>query len=299
MEALLTQALLVAQAIIMLSLGIGLEVKDFKRVIERRYVFSIAMLCQVLVLPIFAFITIQIFSLPPVFAAGLMLLSFCPAGVTSNIISKLSRGDVALSVSLTAVVSVLSFLTVPPLTAWAILYFMGENAVTFSFFDLAFITFLITSTPVLIGVLIRHFKARIADIMEPILEKIAVVLWVIIVTLVVLKSLDKLTGSFAQLGGALLFLPLAMIILGLAISRWFVLSQKESKTLAIETSIQNGPLAIAIAATISGGGMVITELAMPAAVYSLTMYIVVLPFIFYFRATDKATAARLTAAKLR
>ncbi len=300
MEALLTQALLAAQAIIMLSLGIGLEVSDFKRVVDRRYVFTIAMICQVLILPIFAFSTILIFDLSPMFAAGLMLLSFCPGGVTSNIISKLSHGDVALSVSLTAVVSVLSFLTVPPLTAWAMLHFLGEDAVTFSFFDLAFVTFLITSTPVLLGVVIRHYRANIANVLQPILEKTAVVLWVIIVTLVVLKSFDKLESSFPQIGASLLFLPLAMIILGLLISRGFALTQKESKTLAIETSIQNGPLAIAIAATISGGEMVITELALPAAVYSLTMYIVVLPFIFYFRATDKNGISNLTGtAKLR
>lgn len=283
MESAITFALLVAQAIIMFSLGIGLEVKDFKRVIERPYVFFVAMLSQVVLLPVLAFGTAYLFDFPPVFAAGLMLLSFCPGGVTSNIISKLSKADVALSVSLTAVVSVLAFMTVPVLVAMSMKHFLGEEAVTFSLFDLAFVTFLITTTPVLLGVLIRHFKTSIADAIQGGLEKTAIVLWVIIVVLAIANSFERLVDSFAVIGGGLLFLPFIMMVIGIIVSRLFSLSKKESKTLGIETSIQNGPLAIAIAATINDADLAITELALPAAVYSITMYFVALPFIFVFR----------------
>ena len=283
MESAITFALLVAQGIIMFSLGIGLEVKDFKRVIERPYVFFVAMLSQVVLLPILAFGTAYLFDFPPVFAAGLMLLSFCPGGVTSNIISKLSKADVALSVSLTAVVSVLAFMTVPVLVAMSMKHFLGEEAVTFSLFDLAFVTFLITTTPVLLGVLIRHFKENIANAIQGGLEKTAIVLWVIIVVLAIANSFERLVDSFAVIGGGLLFLPFIMMVIGIVVSRLFALNKKESKTLGIETSIQNGPLAIAIAATINDADLAITELALPAAVYSITMYFVALPFIFIFR----------------
>ncbi|REL30822.1 bile acid:sodium symporter family protein [Thalassotalea euphylliae] len=283
MESAITFALLVAQGIIMFSLGIGLEVKDFKRVIERPYVFFVAMLSQVVLLPILAFGTAYLFDFPPVFAAGLMLLSFCPGGVTSNIISKLSKADVALSVSLTAVVSVLAFMTVPVLVAMSMKHFLGEEAVTFSLFDLAFVTFLITTTPVLLGVLIRHFKENIANAIQGGLEKTAIILWVIIVVLAIANSFERLVDSFAVIGGGLLFLPFIMMVIGIVVSRLFALNKKESKTLGIETSIQNGPLAIAIAATINDADLAITELALPAAVYSITMYFVALPFIFIFR----------------
>ncbi|REL25510.1 bile acid:sodium symporter family protein [Thalassotalea euphylliae] len=283
MESAITFALLVAQGIIMFSLGIGLEVKDFKRVIERPYVFFVAMLSQVVLLPLLAFGTAYLFDFPPVFAAGLMLLSFCPGGVTSNIISKLSKADVALSVSLTAVVSVLAFMTVPVLVAMSMKHFLGEESVTFSLFDLAFVTFLITTIPVLLGVLIRHFKENIANAIQGGLEKTAIVLWVIIVVLAIANSFDRLVDSFAVIGGGLLFLPFIMMVIGIIVSRLFALNKKESKTLGIETSIQNGPLAIAIAATINDADLAITELALPAAVYSITMYFVALPFIFIFR----------------
>lgn len=294
MEALITPALLLAQGIIMLSLGIGLTVADFKRVLQRKFTFTIALLCQMVILPAFALALVYLFSVPAVFAAGIMLLSFCPGGVTSNIIAKLSHADVALSVSLTAVVSVVSFITVPPLTAWAVGHFIGQQALTFSFFDLAFVTFCITTTPVLLGVVLRQIKPHLANILEPILGRIAIVLWLIIVGLAIVKSADKLAATFNQIGPSLLLMPLAMMLLGIAISRVLGLTFAESKTLGIETSIQNGPMAIAIAATISGGSMVITELALPAAVYSITMYLIALPFVFYFRKRSSAEGINRT-----
>lgn len=279
----MTLALLGAQATIMFSLGIGLQAADFKRVFQRPFAMSVGLLGQTLLLPLVAFSMAHLLSLPPMFAAGLMLLSFCPGGVTSNIISKLSKSDVALSVSLTATLSILSFLTVPPLVGWSINYFLGEDALTFSFFDLAFVTFLVTTTPVLFGLYVRHNYSKLALSFEPIIEKIAIVLWVIIVSVAIIKSWTLLQTNFAVMGGVLFALPLCMMLAGLLISRLLCLNARESKTIAIEISIQNSPLAIALAATISGQDGFITELALPAAIYSLTMYIIAFPFIFLFR----------------
>ncbi|MCB2058850.1 MAG: bile acid:sodium symporter family protein [Novosphingobium sp.] len=286
MESYIAIGVLVAQAVIMLSLGIGLEVQDFKRVASRPYVFAVALLTQLTVLPALAYLTIILFNFKPIFAAGLMLLSFCPGGVTSNIISKLSKADVAFSVSLTAILSIVSFITVPPLIAWSIEHFMGSEALPFSFMQLTLITFLITTTPVLTGVFIRHNYMEFAKNIEVTLEKVAIVLWVVIVTGAVAKTFDILVENFKIIGLGLMFLPFAMMVIGLVISRLFSLSIKESKTLAIEASIQNSPMAITLAATISGG-MVINELALPAAVYSMTMYLVALPFIFIYRSWNE------------
>lgn len=296
MESTLIQAVVSAQVVIMFSLGIGLEVADFKRVFLRPLTFLIAVSCQVLLVPLVAYAILKVFDFSPVFAAGLMILSFCPGGVTSNIITKLSRGDVALSVSLTAMVSVLSFVTIPLLAAWAVGHFMGRQAMSISIAELATITFAITTLPVATGVFIRHHWSRIADTIERKLEFIAIALWIIIVTGAVAKTFDKLMENFLQIGTALLVLPLALMLVSLVIARLLRLTISESKTLAIETSVQNSPMAITLAATISGGvSMGLTELALPAAVYSVTMYLVVLPFITIFRRWETASSPGLQA----
>ncbi|WP_419811232.1 bile acid:sodium symporter family protein [Bacterioplanoides sp.] len=283
MESLIFTALLMVQFTIMFSLGIGLEVADFKRVAERRFVFFVAVACQVILLPLVAFGSAHLFGLAPVLAAGIMLLSFCPGGVTSNIISKLSRADVALSVSLTAVVSILSFITIPPLTAISIEYFMGSAAPDFSFLRLAVITFLITTTPVMLGVFIRHHKPAVVKKIETPLERTAIALWIIIVFLAIAKSWNILVDNFVEMGTSMLLLPFVMLMIGLVIGVLLKLTRKESKTISIETGIQNSPMAITLAAAISGSELGITELALPAALYSITMYLVVIPFIFVYR----------------
>src|SRR6056297_1530021 len=145
MDILIDVGLPLSLAIIMLSLGVGLEAGDFMRVIRRPRAFRIGAVAQVILLPLAAFAVTAIFALPPEIAVGIMLLSFCPGGVTSNILTKLARGDVALSVSLTAVVSLLSILTVPVLAAFTVRHFMGESAPDVSVAGLALAMFLITT----------------------------------------------------------------------------------------------------------------------------------------------------------
>ena len=137
----------------------------------------------------------------------------------------------------------------------------------------------------------RHYYLTTALKIEVVLEKIAIVLWTIIVVLAIAKTFDQLVENFAVLGSGLLTLPFIMMVIGIVISKVLGLSKRESKTLAIESSIQNSPLAIALAATIAGGAGVLNELSMPAAVYSITMYIVALGFIFFFRRWNDETPA--------
>lgn len=284
-----------AQAFIMFSLGLGLEIDDFRRVFSRRTAFAIGAFSQIVILPLTAFVVVLILDMPPVMGAGLMLLSFCPGGVSSNVITKLSRGDLALSVSMTAVTSVIAFITVPPLATWSVLYLMGEQAPDFSFFEIAIFTFLVTTLPVLTGVFVRAVLNRLARRLEKPLQNIAVVFWVLLVAALFFANRDVLIENMPSLGYATMLLPFALILIALTVSRVLGLTGTESKTVAIETSVQNSPLGITLAIVITGTSTNFAEvpLALPSAMYSLTMYIVVLPFMFFFRARSRGQEGAL------
>ncbi|WP_170454509.1 bile acid:sodium symporter family protein [Ruegeria arenilitoris] len=283
MDLLINVGLPVSLAIIMLSLGIGLEAADFRRVISRRYPFAIGAVCQVVLLPVAAFATVKIFALPPAIAVGFMLLSFCPGGVTSNILSKLAKADVALSVSLTAVISLLSIVTVPILAAWSIDHFMAEDAPEVSISSLALAMFLITTLPVAIGVGLRHFAPGLANRIDAPLSKLATILFVLIVIAALAGNWQLFVDNLGIMGAGLISLNLALLLIGLGLARAAKLSWNEAKTISIETGIQNSTLGITLAALITGTESGFSPLALPSAVYGITMYAVAIPFITWYR----------------
>lgn len=283
MDFLIIVVLPLSLAIIMLSLGIGLTVADFKRVAERGMAFVTGAVAQVILLPVIAYLVVTAFGLPGEIAVGFMLLSFCPGGVTSNMISKLAKGDVALSVSLTAVISLLSILTVPFLAAWSVAHFMGESAPEVSVTSLAIAMFLITTLPVAIGVTIRHFATGLADAIDRPLSILATVLFVIIVLAALAGNWGIFVENLATLGPALITLNIVLMLLGLIIAGAFGLTWLERKTISIETGIQNATLGITLAALISGVSEGFSTMALPSAVYGITMYLVALPFVLWYR----------------
>lgn len=283
MDLLLNVGLPVSLAIIMLSLGIGLEVADFRRILSRRRAFAIGAVSQIVLLPVAAFVTVTIFGLPPEIAVGFMLLSFCPGGVTSNILSKLAKADVALSVSLTAVISLLSMVTVPILAAWSIRHFMGDEAPEVSITGLAVALFLITTLPVAIGVGIRYFATEFANRVEPGLSTLATVLFVLIVAAALAGNWQLFVDNLGIMGAGLISLNIALLFIGLGLARISNLSWNECKTISIETGIQNSTLGITLAALITNTESGFSPLALPSAVYGITMYAVVLPFLVWFR----------------
>ncbi|WP_171212281.1 bile acid:sodium symporter family protein [Ruegeria sp. HKCCA5426] len=283
MDLIINVGLPLSLAIIMLSLGIGLEVADFRRVLSRGYPFAIGAISQIILLPVAAFATVKLFALPPEIAVGFMLLSFCPGGVTSNILSKLAKGDVALSVSLTAVISLLSMLTVPILAAWSIAHFMGEDAPEVSITGLAIALFLITTLPVAIGVSIRHFATGFANRVDAPLSKLATILFVLIVIAALAGNWQLFVDNLSVMGAGLITLNIALLLIGLGLARAANLSWDESKTVSIETGIQNSTLGITLAALITGTESGFSPLALPSAVYGITMYAVALPLILWFR----------------
>ncbi len=283
MDLLINVGLPLSLAIIMLSLGIGLEAADFRRVLTRGYPFAIGAISQVVLIPLAAFTTVTMFGLPAEIAVGVMLLSFCPGGVTSNILAKFAKGDVALSVSLTAVISLLSIVTVPILAAWSIDYFMGETAPEVSIGALATALFLITTLPVAIGVSIRHFAKEFAVWIDNPLSTLASILFVLIVLAALAGNWQFFIDNLSSIGAALIALNIALLLIGLGLARIAKLTWEEAKTISVETGIQNSAMGITLAALITGTTTGFSPLAVPAAVYGITMYVVVTPFILWFR----------------
>ncbi|MBM1310894.1 bile acid:sodium symporter family protein [Sulfitobacter mediterraneus] len=283
MDILINVVLPLSLAIIMLSLGVGLSIADFARVAQRPKAFSIGAISQVVMLPLIAYASVRAFGLGGELAVGVMLLSLCPGGVTSNMVSKLARGDVALSVSLTAVVSLLSILTVPVLAAWAVQHFMRDAAPDVSVTSLAFAMFLITTLPVAIGVAIRHFAPALADRVDRGLSLLATVLFVLIVVAALAGNWALFVENLPRLGPALITLNVVLMALGLALAALAGLAWQARKTISIETGIQNATLGITLAAIISGQSEGFSTMALPSAVYGITMYLVALPFVAWFR----------------
>ena len=283
MDILINVVLPLSLAVIMLSLGVGLSFADFARVAKRPKAFAIGAVSQVILLPIITYGIVMSFGLTGAIAVGFMLLSFCPGGVTSNMITKLAKGDVALSVSLTAVISLLSILTVPVLAAWAVVHFMGDDAPEVSVASLAIAMFLITTLPVLIGVLIRHFATGFADRIEPVLSALATVLFIIIVVAALAANWDIFVENLATLGPALISMNAVLMILGVAAALAAGLVWAEVKTISIETGVQNATLGITLGTIITGQADGFTAMELAPAVYGITMYLVALPFILWFR----------------
>lgn len=283
MDILINVVLPLSLAVIMFSLGIGLTGADFARVVQRPRAFAIGAVSQVLLLPLAAFAVVQLFGLSGAWAVGLMLLALCPGGVTSNMLSKLARGDVALSVSLTAVISLLSILSVPLLAAWAVGYFMAAAAPQVSVTGLALAMFVITTLPVALGVAVRRFAPGFAQRADRPLAALATGLFVLIVLAALAGNWALFVSNLPHLGPALITLNVALMLLGMALARLAGLSVPEGKTISIETGVQNATLGITLAALISGQSEGFSTMALPSAVYGITMYLVALPFLAWFR----------------
>ena len=278
---LLTVFLPLSLAVIMFTLGLGLTLADFKRVVVQPKAFTIGVIGQVILLPVVAFALIHAFGITGELAVGMMILSFCPGGVTSNILAKLALGDVALSVSLTGIVSLLSILTVPALVWFSVSYFMGTAAPEVNVTSLALSMFVITAVPVLIGVALRHYATGFSLKAEPILSKIATGLFVVIVIGALAANWQVFIDNLPSLGPALIVLNVVLLLAGGALGRLFGLDGQEVKTVAIEIGIQNATLGITVGSLIVAGAEVLTPYSLPSSVYGITMYLVTVPFVLW------------------
>ncbi len=267
----------------MFSLGIGLTLVDFRRVAERGWVFAIGATCQIVLIPLVAYLIITLFGLTGVIAAGVMLIALCPGGVTSNVVTRLAGGDVAISVSLTALISLVSIITMPFMIGWAVVHFMGEDAPDVSVVKLAVAMFLLTMMPVLLGMALRHVATPLADRLEPVLVKIASLLFVLFILAAIGSNWSMVTENAMSLGGALMALNLTTMIGGLLIATALGFTWGERKTISIEVGIQNGSLGITLAPLIVGASTSVPAIALPSALYSVVMYVTAIPFVLWLR----------------
>ncbi len=283
MGILLTVFLPLSLAIIMFSLGLGLTLGDFKRVLTQPKAFTIGAISQVVILPVIALGIATLFNLPGELAVGLMILSFSPGGVTTNILTKLAKGDVALSVTLTGVISLLSMVTVPLLVVWSVNHFLGSAAPQVNISKLAISMFAITAVPVFLGVLIRHFASGFAIKSEPVFSKIATLLFVIIVVAALAVNWDLFVTNLPTLGPAVVVLNIILLLIGWLLARGLGLSFTQAKTVAIETGIQNSTLGITVGSLIAEQATGLPPFSLPSAVYGILMYGVSIPVIFWMR----------------
>jgi len=269
-----------ALAFIMLALGLGLTGGDFVRVLKQPKDFFIGAISQIILLPIIAFILIKIWSISPELAIGVMIIAAAPGGVTSNILTSFAKGDVALSISLTAIISLLSVVTIPFIVLTSLNLLNAENLFSdISLTSMALNMFLIVTVPVIIGMLFRRFATNIAIKFEVVAKKISIVLFVIVLLGAILAEKENVASYFAQAGLITLVLNIVMMIVAFYLAQLLDTGIAQKKCIAIECGLQNGTLAIFVATSLFGGGVYV----IPAATYSLIMFATSLIFVFFVR----------------
>jgi len=272
-----------ALAFIMFALGLGLTGADFLRVIKQPKDFFVGAISQIILLPVIAFILVKIWPISPELAVGVMIIAAAPGGVTSNILTSFAKGDVALSISLTAIISLLSVITVPFIIVTSLGLLGTENMPQdISLIGMAINMFLIVTVPVIIGMLFRKIASNTAIKFELIAKKISVVLFVIVLLGAILAEKDNIVSYFADAGLITLVLNVVMMLVAFYVAQLLGTGIAQKKCIAIECGLQNGTLAIFIGTTLFGGGAFV----IPAATYSLIMFLTSLIFVFFIRNTN-------------
>ncbi|WP_289082470.1 bile acid:sodium symporter family protein [uncultured Sulfitobacter sp.] len=283
MDVLISVVLPLGLAFIMFTLGVGLTPADFARVGQRPLAFFIGALNQSILLPLVTFICVLAFGIRAEMAVGFMILAACPGGVTSNVISKLAKGDVALSVSLTAVISLASVVTVPLILGLSMGYFMGDAAPAIDITKTAVTMFVLTVVPVTLGLGARAMAPAAMTRAEPKLSAVATILFAVIVLAALAANWALFVENIVVIGPALLVLLAALTTIGFVVPRLLGRSVTEAKTISVETGVQNSTLGIAVAAIIVGGEGGFTAYALPSAVYGILMYLIILPVVLKYR----------------
>ena len=272
----------IALALIMLGLGLGLTTQDFKKVITSPKDFSIGIICQLILLPIVAYIIVLILRLPIEIALGLMIIAAAPGGVTSNVLTKFANGDVALSISLTAVGSLISIISVP-FIVFNSASLMGVDNISkdISMIGIALKMALVVTVPVIIGMIIRKLADSFVSSNINKVNKITGFLFIIVFAAVWIEERENIFSYLAQAGIAVLILNISMMILAYFIAQSFVTATPQKKCICLECGLQNGTLAVFVATQIFDNVAYI----IPTAAYALIMYLTGFIFIYILRKT--------------
>ena len=272
----------IALALIMLGLGLGLTVKDFKRVLTTPKNFLVGIVCQLILLPIIAYLINLVLKLPTEIALGLMIIASAPGGVTSNVLTKFANGDVALSISLTAVGSLISIISVPFIVfTSADLLNITEMSKEITMTGIAIKMALVVTVPVIFGMIIRSFADNFISSNLKMINKITGLLFIIVFIAVWVEERENIFSYLAQAGTAVLTLNIIMMILAFYIAKFFASGIPQKKCVSLECGLQNGTLAVFVATQIFDN----VAYVVPTAAYALIMYIT--GFIFIYLLRDK------------
>jgi len=267
----------IALALIMLALGLGLTGQDFLRVAKQPKDFLVGLLCQLILLPIIAFLLLKIFNLPLEIAIGVMIIAAAPGGVTSNVLTKFANGDVALSISLTAIISLISIFSVPFIVMQsAKLLEISEISNQISMVGISTKMFLVVTLPVIIGMLIRKFATNFIISKSQFIERISLILFVIVFAAIWIEEWENIFNYIKKAGLITLILNIVMMIVGYNIAKFFASGVAQRKSISLECGLQNGTLAVFVASQLFND----IAFLIPTATYAIIMFITSIMFVF-------------------
>ena len=270
----------IALALIMLGLGMGLTVRDFLRVINNPKDFIVGLICQLILLPIVAYILIITLRTPVELALGVMIIAAAPGGVTTNVLTKFAKGDVALSISLTAVISLISIISVPFIIFQsAKLLGISNISEEITMTGIAIKMAGVVTVPVILGMIIRKFAEKFISSNISIIEKITAFLFLIVFSAIWIEERENIFSYLAQAGLVTLLLNVVMMIIAYYIAKNFATGIKQRRCIAIECGLQNGTLAVFVATQIFSDIVYIV----PTAAYALIMYVTAFIFMYIVR----------------
>ena len=271
-------------ALIMLGLGLGLKLDDFFRVFKAPKDFIVGFISQLIILPLVAYLLIIIFRTPPEIAIGVMIIAAAPGGVTSNVLTKFADGDVALSISLTAVISLLSIITVPVIIfTSADLFGVTEISKNISMTGIAIKMFLVVTVPVILGMIIRKFAENFIASKVNLFNKLNILLFIIFFIAAFYEERENILSFIMQAGVISLTLNISMMVIAYYIAKIFTSGIKQMKTIALECGLQNGTLALFVSTQIFGTDILY---AIPTGAYALIMYITGFIFIYILKKSN-------------
>ena len=269
----------VCLAIIMFGLGLGLTLGDFTRVLKNPGDFLVGFLCQVILLPIIAFILINIISLPPEIALGVMVIAAAPGGVTSNILTKFADGDVALSVSLTAIVSLLSILIVPFIVFNSATFLGIETAKNISMLNIALKMFFVVTVPVIFGMIVRSLMTNFIISKTLIIQRLSVILFLVVFIAIWVEEWDRIVSYLTRAGLIAFILNITMIFVGYYVAKFCTSGIAQRKCISLECGLQNGTLAVFVTTQLFDD----IVFMVPTAAYALVMLCTSIIFVLIVR----------------
>ena len=264
-------------ALIMLGLGMSLTIQDFLRVIKYPKDFLVGFICQLILLPIIAFALIKLLNIPIELALGVMLVAAAPGGVTSNVLTKFANGDVALSVSLTAIISLISIISVPFIVFLSIdLLNIDYVSKEISMLGISLKMFFVVTVPVMIGMITRHFAGNFIVKNVLVIQRMSIALFVLIFIAIYIEEWNNIVNFITQAGLIALTLNIVMMVVGFYIAKFFTSGVAQQRCITLECGLQNGTLAVFVSTQLFDKMIYI----IPAAAYALVMMATSIIFVY-------------------